>query len=83
MKIAVYSIAKNEAKHVERWAQSASEADVLVILDTGSEDKTVSIARSLGITTVAKQYEQFEFHKARNDAMDAIPDDVDYCISMD
>ena len=83
MKIAVYSIAKNEAKHVERWAQSASEADVLVILDTGSEDKTVSIARSLGITTVSKQYEQFEFHKARNDAMDAIPEDVDYCISMD
>lgn len=83
MKIAVYSIAKNEAKHVERWAQSASKADVLVILDTGSEDETVSIARSLGITTVVKQYEQFEFHKARNDAMDAIPDDVDYCISMD
>lgn len=83
MKIAVYSIAKNEAKHVKRWAQSASEADVLVILDTGSEDKTVSIARSLGITTAVKQYKQFEFHKARNDAMDLIPDDVDYCLSLD
>ena len=36
MKVAVYSIALNEAKFAERWADSAAEADYRVVADTGS-----------------------------------------------
>ena len=49
MRIAVYAIALNEAQFVERWAESAREADYLLIADTGSTDETEAIARRLGI----------------------------------
>ncbi|TIS72255.1 MAG: glycosyl transferase family 2, partial [Mesorhizobium sp.] len=42
MKIAVYTIALNEAAHVERWANSAVGADYRIVADTGSTDDTVS-----------------------------------------
>ena len=49
MKIAVYTIALNEEKFVERWYESAKDADYLMIADTGSTDKTKRIAKKLGI----------------------------------
>jgi len=49
MKVAVYAIALNEEQFVKRWFESAKEADYLLIADTGSNDKTVSIAKKLGI----------------------------------
>jgi len=82
-KIAVYSIAKNEAKHVARWAESAKNADVRLILDTGSEDDTVKIAKASGVTIHKKKYKTFKFDQARNDALNLIPDDVDFCFSVD
>jgi glycosyltransferase involved in cell wall biosynthesis len=83
VKIAVYTIAKNEAKHVERWYESAKDADYLLICDTGSEDDTVQIARNLGISVIKTTVDPWRFDTARNAALDAIPDDIDYCISMD
>ena len=43
MKIAVYSIALNEEKHVERWARSARDADYILMADTGSTDGTLDL----------------------------------------
>jgi glycosyltransferase involved in cell wall biosynthesis len=83
VKIAFYTIAKNEAKHVARWAESAKQADYLLICDTGSTDDTVKIARELGITVVETVVDPWRFDTARNFALDALPDDIDYCISMD
>jgi len=83
MKIAVYTIALNEAKHVKRWAKSAEDADYRLILDTGSKDNTVATAEKAGVTVVTKKFKQFKFDEARNAAVDALPDDVDYCISLD
>ena len=40
MRVAVYTIALNEIKHVERWVKSNSGADDLFVLDTGSTDGT-------------------------------------------
>jgi len=45
MKICVYTIAKNEEHHVERLCNSAKDADLILILDTGSTDNTVKVAR--------------------------------------
>lgn len=83
MKVAVYTIAKNEAKHVERWIRAAQGADHILICDTGSEDNTVKLARWWGATVVSFVHKPFRFSAARNHALDALPDDVDWCISVD
>lgn len=83
MRVAVYTICKNEEKFVERWAQSTIDADVRIIADTGSTDQTVQKARDAGITVVYAHVHPFRFDDARNAALAAIPLDVDYCISLD
>ena len=49
MKIVVYAICKNEAQFVDRWMNSMSEADQIVVLDTGSDDGTVDQLRKLSL----------------------------------
>jgi len=83
MKVAVYCIAKNEAKHVQRWYESSKEADYHIIADTGSDDDTVRIAKELGITVVDIRVIPFRFDDARNASLAAIPEDADYCIALD
>ena len=83
MKIAVYTIALNEEKFVERWYESAKDADYLLIADTGSTDKTKRIAKKLGIKVVDISISPWRFDDARNAALAALPTDIDYCISMD
>lgn len=83
MKIAVYTIAKNEEQFVEKWAESAKEADYLFILDTGSTDNTVEKAKSLGINVVVATIDPWRFDLARNASLSLIPDDIDMCIALD
>ena len=47
-KICVYAICKNEEKFAEAWMESVKEADMVVVLDTGSTDRTVSILKNAG-----------------------------------
>lgn len=83
MKIAVYCIALNEEQFVESWFNSAKDADYLLIADTGSTDKTVEIAESLGINVVKLSIKPWRFDDARNASLAVIPDDIDYCIALD
>jgi len=83
LKIAIYTISKNEEKHVERWYESTKEADYHIIADTGSTDRTVEIARGLGITVVEIYVNPFRFDDARNASLAVVPKDVDYCIALD
>jgi glycosyltransferase involved in cell wall biosynthesis len=82
-KIAVYTIALNEEKHVERWYQSAKDADYLLIADTGSTDKTIEVARGLGIEVHQISVVPFRFDDARNASLALLPADIDYCIALD
>lgn len=82
-KVAVYTIAKNEEQFVERWYNSAKDADYLFILDTGSNDKTVDFAKSFGINVQVKNFNPWRFDNARNAALNFIPEDVDMCIALD
>ena len=66
MKIAVYTIAKNEEQFVERWYNSAKNADYLLIVDTGSSDNTITAAKNLGINVVSINVNPFRFDDARN-----------------
>ena len=83
MKIAVYTIALNEEKHVARWQESAKEADLLLIADTGSTDKTKFIAKSLGISVYEISVDPWRFDVARNASLALIPEDFDICIQLD
>ncbi len=83
MKIAVYTIAKNEAKHVARWAESCKEADYRLILDTGSTDNTCQIAWDCDVTVETETFYPWRFDHARNVALTCLPDDIDLCISLD
>lgn len=83
MKIAVYTIAKNEEQFVQRWADSCTEADYRFILDTGSTDKTSVMAGVFGIPHETKVFNPWRFDHARNYALTQLPNDIDICISLD
>lgn len=82
-KIAVYAIAHNEEHHVERWAASARDADQIVLVDTGSTDRTVQRARELGVAVHEIRIEPFRYDVARNRALAFVPGDIDFCVSLD
>jgi len=83
MKIAVYTIALNEEKHVKRWYESAKDADLLLIADTGSTDKTRFVAKALGIGVQQISVDPWRFDVARNASLALVPKDFDICISLD
>lgn len=83
MKVVVYAIAKNESKHVQYWHDTTKDADYRFILDTGSTDNTVQLLEELNIPHAVDVVTPFRFNVARNKAIALLPDDVDYCISLD
>jgi glycosyltransferase involved in cell wall biosynthesis len=83
MKVAIYTIALNEEQFVEKWYESAKEADYLLIADTGSTDFTVAKAEALGINVIKISINPWRFDDARNASLSVIPSDIDYCIALD
>lgn len=83
MRVAIYTIALNEEKFVERWYGSAKDADYLLIADTGSSDGTVDTAKKLGINVAKIHVKPWRFDNARNAALALIPENIDYCIALD
>lgn len=81
--VCVYAISKNESVFVERWMQSMSEADAVVVLDTGSTDDTVEKLRERGATVVQEEIKPWRFDTARNRSMELIPEYADICICTD
>jgi len=82
-KYAVYTITKNEANHIARWAESAKDADYRVVVDTGSTDETVEIARDAGCTVHVVNISPWRFDDARNTSLALVPYDADLCIALD
>lgn len=83
MKIAIYTIALNEAKHADRWADCALDADLALVADTGSTDGTQSLLKQRGVTVHEIAVTPWRFDDARNAALSLIPKDFDYCIVLD
>lgn len=83
MKVAVYTIALNEAQFVTRWAESTIDADYRVILDTGSTDDTVVLAAAHGVSVGVQRFSPWRFDDARNAALALVPEDADLCIALD
>lgn len=83
MKIAVYGIALNEAKFVDRFMDACAAADIVVIADTGSQDGTDELLRARGAQVYPIRISPWRFDDARNAALALVPGDVDVCVSMD
>lgn len=63
-------ITKDEEKNIARCINSVKDiVDEIVVVDTGSKDKTVEIAESLGARIIHTKWED-DFSKARNTAID-------------
>ena len=84
-KICVYAICKNEIEFVDKWLDNVSEADYIVVLDTGSTDGTYEkLKADPRVTKVAqKEIKPWRFDVARNESMKLIPEDADICVSTD
>lgn len=82
-KVCVYSICKNEENFVDRWVASMSEADLIVVCDTGSSDGTVQRLRDKGVAVYSIKIAPWRFDVARNIALNFIPCDFDICICTD
>lgn len=85
--VAAYTIAKNEAKHAERWCETTAGADArLVAVDARSSDDTAAILHEHGVTVLNVDWQAmggFRFDVARNFALDHLPATVDYCVTVD
>lgn len=89
LKICVYAIAKNEEKFVERFIDSAKDADLILIADTGSDDRTVDVVlaeifkHETRIILHNIYVSPWRFDMARDAALTLIPANMDVCVSLD
>jgi glycosyltransferase involved in cell wall biosynthesis len=84
LKIAVYTIAKNEEQFVKRFMNCIKdEADLVVVADTGSSDDTVRLLKEEGAIVHEIIVNPWRFDVARNISMHLVPADVDICVCID
>jgi len=89
MKIAVYSICKDERQHVDQFMKSAQDADMIVVADTGSTDGTQTRLHDFGtlfgysVVSHDISIHPWRFDTARNVALALVPPWIDVCIRLD
>jgi tetratricopeptide (TPR) repeat protein len=67
--LSVCILARNEQKTIEKAIKSVKKvADEIIVLDTGSDDKTIEIAQKEGVQVFTTQWNQ-DFAQARNEIM--------------
>lgn len=82
-RVCVYAICKNEEQFVNRWMDSMSQADLVVVLDTGSTDDTVELLRRRGAQVTNQEISPWRFDVARNRSLELVPEDMDICVCTD
>ena len=84
-KICVYAICKNEAAFVDKWLDSMSEADYIVVLDTGSEDNTYELLKQdkRVYRVEQKTITPWRFDVARNESLKLVPEDANILLCTD
>jgi len=81
--ICLYGICKNEEKNVEMFVEQGKHFDKIVVLDTGSTDNTVEMLREKGVEVHERTYEEFDFSRARNDALYFLPEECKWAFTLD
>ena len=84
-KVCVYAICKNEMKFLDKWLNSMSEADCVVVLDTGSTDGSYEFLKNDPRCTRVEQkiIDPWRFDVARNESMKLVPEDTDIYVCTD
>ena len=86
LNIVAPAICKNEETTLPRWIENVRKiASKVIILDTGSGDKSMAVASALGAEVFESSMptDSFSFAEARNLAMNLIPLDTDWLIFTD
>ena len=86
LNIIALAICKNEETTLPGWIENVSKiANKIIILDTGSEDKSMAVASALGAEVFESNMpsDSFSFAEARNLALNLIPLDTDWLIFTD
>ncbi|MDP1710859.1 MAG: glycosyltransferase [Candidatus Nanopelagicaceae bacterium] len=83
MRACVYTITKNEEQFAERFMKACAGAACVVVLDTGSTDKTVEKFQQLGAVVHVQEFKPWRFDHARNRNLELIPTDIDVCLAID
>ena len=84
-KVCVYAICKNEMKFLDKWLDSMSEADYVVVLDTGSTDRSYEFLKNDPRCTRVEQkiINPWRFDVARDESMKLVPEDTDIYVCTD
>jgi glycosyltransferase involved in cell wall biosynthesis len=61
--VSVVIITKNEEKNIERCLKSVSFAEEVIVIDSGSTDRTVEIAKALGAKVFVEEWKGFGLQK--------------------
>lgn len=89
MRIAIYSICRNEESEVADFVENTKDADKVTICDTGSTDRTVERFWHACQSDIGRlkldhiKLDPWSFGLARNTALALVPGDVDVCIRLD
>ncbi|MFL5285738.1 MAG: hypothetical protein ACJ8AW_33370 [Rhodopila sp.] len=83
MRVAVYTIALNESVEVDAWAEAVTDADVRIVVDTGSTDGTQERLTTIGVSVFQCLIRPWRFDDALNAAVALVPAEVDVCIRVD
>jgi len=62
---------------------AVSEADMVVVTDTGSNDGTIEALKARGAVVYSESIVPWRFDTARNLALSHVPEDADICVSND
>jgi len=83
MKVAIYTIALDEERFAQRFMDCCREADLILVADSGSKDRTAEIIEDNGGRVFPIRIRPWRFDVARNTALSALPGDIDVCIALD
>ena len=83
LRIGIYALAKNEARHAAEWAAATAAADVRVVTDTGSTDGTVELLESAGVTVARSYVVPWRWDVAWTQALNNLPPDLDVAFRCD
>lgn len=86
LKIAVIGIMKNEERHIARYVDESMNLGDVFLLDTGSADNSIEIARQHGAIVKCKHFDRVDFSDFRNSALQEFWDtliEYDYFIFLD
>lgn len=68
-KVCVYTVCKDESKFVDRFCDSALEADCVVAIVHDTKDDTAEKLIRRGVKVIFTHYPQWRFDKSKNDAL--------------